>query len=378
MVHRMIRRVPLLALTATLATATPIGAEGVNVSGSVYADYFGMTDQSARQTSLSGITHEVAVKLEVDVKENLSFTAKACYGCHGLEIERAYVDFTPKSWINVQAGRIPVPFGEFALRTDPGSHRTASKPLMYEMGRMVHYGSNAFNLGVVPMPYVDTGVLAYGQTWLGQHLQVWYGAYGVAGLKGQNDVDYAAMHSIYYNDNNRAPSGGGRVVLNYSSSTPGATFRDATLGFSAMYGRYDPALKLGYTVLGVDASTRLGPVVLRGEAALRRTDIDPNAPGYRFQIIDPFIEKSGFYLEAEHPLGSRLQVVYRFDGLRRRGVPLPGSDPLLSPDSKILRYTQGLQFTLTDALYSKLEYEYWWFSDFPSFHAGHLGIGGVF
>jgi len=374
----MTREAWVLALTATLATPTVIWAAGVNVSGSVYVDYFGMTDKSARQSSLSGITHEVAVKMEVDVKENLSFSAKACYGCHGLELERAYVDFTPKSWMNVQAGRIPVPFGEFALRTDPGSHRTASKPLMYEMGRMVHYGGNAFNLGVVPQPYVDTGVLVYGQTWLGQHLQVWYGAYGVSGMKGQNDVDYTALRSLYYNDNNRAPAGGGRLVLNYSSDGPEGVFKDATLGVSGIYGRYDPALKLGYTMLGVDASTRLGPLVLRGEAAIRRTDIDPTVPGYRFQIVDPFIEKSGFYVEAEHHLGSRLQVVYRFDGLRRRGVPLPGSDPQLSPDSKILRYTQGLQFTLTDALYSKLEYEYWWFNDFASFHAGHVGIGGVF
>jgi hypothetical protein len=374
----MTRKAALLALTAALAMATATWAEGVNVSGSIYADYFGMTDKTARQSSLSGITPEVGLKMEVEVRENLSFAAKACFGCHGLEIERAYVDFTPKSWINLQAGRIPVPFGEFATRTDPGSHRTASKPLMYEMGRMVHYGSNAFNLGVLPLPYVDTGALVYGQTWLGQHLQVWYGVYGVAGLKGQNDVDYAALRSIYYTDNNRVPSAGGRVVLNYSSSTPGAIFKDATLGASAMYGRYDPALKLAYSVLGVDASMRLGPVVLRGEAAIRRTDIDPTVPGYRFQIIDPYIDKTGFYVEAEHHLGPRLQVVYRFDGLRRRGVPLPGSDPLLSPDSKILRYTQGLQFNLANALYAKFEYEYWWFSDFHDLHAAHLGIGGVF
>src|SRR2546425_3686826 len=254
----MTRKATLLALAAALALATATWAEGVNVSGTVYTDYFGMTDKSARQSSLSGVTPEVALKMEVDVKENLAFAAKACFGCHGLEIERAYVDFTPKSWINVQAGRIPVPFGEFALRTDPGSHRTASKPLMYEMGRMVHYGINAFNLGVVPLPYVDTGALVYGQTWLGEHLQLWYGVYGVAGLKGQNDIDYTALRSIYYTDNNRAPSAGGRVVLNYSSSTPGATFKDATLGASAMYGRYDPALKLSYSLLGVDASMRLG------------------------------------------------------------------------------------------------------------------------
>ena len=60
-------------------------------------------------------------------------------------------------------GRIGVPFGDISVRYDPTSHRSVSKPLMYEMGRMAYYGREYFNLGVVPQPYVDTGIVAYGQ-----------------------------------------------------------------------------------------------------------------------------------------------------------------------------------------------------------------------
>ena len=46
---------------------------------------------------------------------------------------------------------------------------------------MAYGGSSTMNLGVLPMPYVDTGALFYGVKWLGP-IQAWYGLYGVAGL----------------------------------------------------------------------------------------------------------------------------------------------------------------------------------------------------
>jgi hypothetical protein len=107
-------------------------------------------------------------------------------------------------------------------------------------------------------------------------------------------------------------------------------------------------------------------------------EIDPTAPGYRYQVIAPYFEKGGFFVELEHPLGPNLLVVYRADGLRRVGIPLPQSRPELSPDSRILRYSQGLQLLLSDSFFAKLTYEYWWLSDFPRFHSVHLGVGGTY
>ena len=72
------------------------------------------------------------------------------------------------------------------------------------MGRIPYGGRTGWNLGVVPVPYVDTGVVVYGQTWIADAVQVWYGAYGVAGFKGSSDLEFMAMRSPYDGDNGDA------------------------------------------------------------------------------------------------------------------------------------------------------------------------------
>jgi hypothetical protein len=119
-------------------------------------------------------------------------------------------------------------------------------------------------------------------------------------------------------------------------------------------------------------------VTLRGEAALRRTHIDPNAPGYGFGVVDEFFDKRGFYAELEHPLGRYLNVVYRYDLLERLGVPLPGSSAAMTPSSRLTRATAGLLLTPAASLFVKLSYEYWMPSGYPEFHSGHVGVGGAF
>ncbi len=356
------------------ATAASAGATST-VSGSAYIDYWYLSSEEARAASLQPITPEAAIKIEVDVHENVSFSARMCFGCHGIEIDRAHIDFTPSQYFNVQLGRVGVPFGEFSVRYDPTSHRTVSKPLIYEMGRMPYYGKNHFNLGVVPMPYVDTGAVVYGQVWFGENVQLWYGAYAVGGYKGTNDVDWVSMRTPYYLDNNRWPTGGGRAVLTISGN-PGSAFRDLTLGFSGMHGFYDPEEKKKYSAFGVDLSLRVGPVTLRAEGAYLRMNVDPDVRGYRYQLVDPWFEKGGFYAELEHPIGPYVIALYRFDLFRRVGAPLPGQ--LLTYDSRILRYTGALQVLLGESVFLKGSYEYWWFTDFPASHSAHFGLGGMF
>jgi len=372
----------LLALGALLALAVARPALGgdvaVNFAGSAYVDYWFANSPSANKASIMGITPEAAVKMEVDVNDTLSFSARVCFSCHGLEVDRAHVDWTPTPAFNIQAGRIGVPFGEMSVRYDPTSHRSVSKPLIYDMGRMAYYGRSGFNLGVVPQPYVDTGVVVYGQVWPSEQVQLWYGAYVVGGMRGENDFDFIAQRTSLYIDNNNEPAGGGRVVLTVSSSGLDSAFKDFSIGFSGMYGHYDPNRLRAYTALGVDASLRIGPVTLRGEAAFIRIDLEPDPTLYRYRLLDTYLDKGGFFFELEHPIGSRFSTLYRFDMLARKGIPLPGSDPRLSPDSRIYRYTQAFQVALSSSMYVKASYEYTSLTDFPSFHSIHLGVGGAF
>jgi hypothetical protein len=372
------RSLVLVCAAVAIGLALPTAAADVNFAGSAYVDYWWASSPSATKASLMGITPEAAVKMEVDVHENLSFSARVCFSCHGLEVDRAHVDFTPSPAFNIQAGRIGVPFGEMSVRYDPTSHRSVSKPLIYDMGRMGYYGRSGFNLGVVPQPYVDTGVVIYGQAWPSEQVQFWYAGYAVGGMRGENDFDYAAMRTSFYVDNNNEPAGGGRAVLTVSSSEPDSPFKDFSIGISGMYGHYDPSRKRAYTALGADAALRLGPVTLRGEAAFIRIEINPDPSLYRYELIDTYLDKGGFFVELEHPVTSRLALLYRLDNLFRKGDVPTTADPGLSPDSQIWRYTQALQVTLSDSMYTKISYEYCAMNDFPNFHSMHIGIGGSF
>jgi hypothetical protein len=375
---RPARALRLLAVVALAAASPPaLAASGVLFSGSVFVDYWRIFDAEASSHSPQGMAPATSMRVTLDATDDVSLTAKACAGCHTFEMEQVAIDYAPRSWFNVQVGRLSVPFGEFSQRVDDSGHRTGSAPLIYDMGRMAWGGRSAMNLGVLPLPYTDTGVLVYGVKWIGEALQVWYGAYGVSGLRGGNDVDWMAMRSGSYIDPNEDPAAGGRVAMTLSAGA-GSFIGDANLGGSFTAGRYDRAGRLGYAVWGLDASVKLGPVTVRGEYAARRTDLDPAASGYRFALVDPWFRKDGFYLEAEHPLGKYLALVYRYDELRRSGVPLPGSVAQLSTDSRIRRATGGVEFTPAQGIFAKASWEGWDMNDFGRFHTFHLGLGGTF
>jgi hypothetical protein len=349
MTKRLLPRA-LVAAAVLLGAGAASASPGVAVSGSMYVDTWVIPDETVRATQ--GVTPDGSIKVSVDINDDLSFSAKACIGCHGVEVEHASLDYQPKTWFNVQLGRLAIPFGEYANRVDQSGHKPVSGPLIYDMGRSAYADRSNFNGPVVMLPYVDTGVMVYGQFFLGQSVQIWYGAYGVAGLKGSGDVDWISMRSVPYTDNNRTPAYGG--------------------------GRFDKTGALQYDAVAVDLAIPFWKATLRGEAAMRRTQLDPTAPGYGYEVVDDFFDKRGFYAELEHPLGRYLGMVYRWDTLERLGVPLPGSAPAMTPSSRIDRATAGVVLTPAASLFVKLSYEYWMPSGYPEWNSGHLGVGGAF
>ncbi len=375
MTDRLARAAAAAALL--LAAAAARAGSGALFSGSAYVDYARVDRASAKDHAPKSFSIDASMKVGVDITDDVSFTAKVCVSCHGIDMEHIAIEFTPKSWFNLQAGRIVVPFGDYAQRIDPSGHKTPDAPLIFDMGRMAYGERAAMNLGVLPQPYVDTGLLLYGTKWLGPVIQLWYGAYAVSGLKGGNDLDWISMRSIYYVDNNAQPGYGGRVTLTYSGE-PKAFVGDVSLGASGTAGRYDKSERLQYAILGADASMRLGPVTLRGEYAYRKTDLNPDASGYPYQLVDPWFVKEGWYAELEHPLGKYVQMVYRYDALRRVGAPLPGANADLTPDSSLVRYTVATMITPAQNVFVKAGWEWWQPTDFPAFQMFHVGLGGAF
>jgi hypothetical protein len=364
------------AALAALGAALPaLAGSNSSLSGSAYVDYWWLDSKSISARSPAGMTIDASLKVGVDINDDLAFSAKACMSCHGIDLEHASIDWMPSTKFNVQAGRLAVPFGEYSNRVDPSGHKTVSAPLIFDMGRMVYGEKSAMNLGVLPLPYVDTGVMLYGQLFLGG-VQAWYGAYATSGYRGGNDLDFMAMRSTPYTDNNRVPAGGGRVVFTWASEG-GSFLGDVSLGGSATMGRYDKGATLEYRAWGADASIQLGKAILRGEYATRTTQLDPKA-NYAFALVDDYFVKEGWYAELEHPVGRWFSAVYRYDELRRRGVPLPSANAALSTDSLIKRYTAGVMILPAPSLYAKIGVEYWQPTDFPELLTAHVGFGGSF
>ena len=210
---------------------------------------------------------------------------------------------------------------------------------------MLYYDRTGFNLGIVPGPWVDNGAELFGSLGLGATTQLDYAVYVVKGLAGDNDFDFA--RSRQYLDNNRTPAFGARLVL---------TGEDWAIGGSFSAGTYDPKDQLWYAMAGVDLYLRLGPVVLRGEALGRRTDLDPTA-SYAFSVRDTWFLKAGWYAQADWAVAEFLTIVLRTDGLQRWGLPLPGS--ALEPSAGLQRQTLAVLGRVHEHFALKADYELW-------------------
>ncbi len=371
------------ALIAAVGLGASAAAEEVerNFAGSAQLDYLAVPSTiRARGLTFDGFTTELALKLAVDFTEHFSANIKVCYGCHGFETAMAYVDLRVADELNFRVGRMNPAFGDFPLRHDPANHRANSKPLPYDMGRMLR--RQEWNMSILPAPYVDNGLEVNGTHWFGDDLQMDYAAYVVSGLKGSNDafdLDYIQSRSgsLYYVDNNSEPAFGGRAAFTYNFTD----YSNLTLGLSGMYGNYDPSGELSYFIGGIDLYLRLDALVLRGEYLLRRTEFAVGSePEKRFRYeFDPernFFIKDGFYVEAEYPMADWLELFYRFDGMRRVGnVAITSA---LSSNSGILRHTLGSNLVVTRGLRIKLSAEHWDFSDFDDEIAIHTGVVGNF
>ncbi len=356
-------------------------------SGSMQLDYLLLpTELRGRAETFDGFTAEVSLKANVDVSDHLGFSVKACYGCHGFEMGMAYMDVRVGDLLTIRSGRFTPSFGDFPVRHDPANHRTSGKPLPYDMGRMVRL--REWNMSVLPAPYVDNGLELRGTIALADTVDFDWAAYVIGGFRGSadaTDVDFIQSRTpaLYYVDNNSEPTVGGRLAVATRFPELGAL----TVGVSAMWGRYDPDAELDALVLGGDLVLKLERWILRLEYLLRRTEMAvPESAAERLAAFrygpaadgsfDEFSLKEGWYAETEYPIATGLDLVARFDGMRRRGN-VSVSSPLRD-DSLVLRYTLGLSWAPMTWLRVKASGEFYDFSDFDDEVGVHLGLVGAF
>jgi hypothetical protein len=372
------------ALAALCGLLVPRDARGQehHFAGSLQTNYLYVpTDHDAYQQTFDGFTNELSLKVAVDFTDNVSANVKLCYGCHGVELGMAFIDLRVVDELNFRVGRFTPAFGDFPLRHDPANHRTSDKPLPYDMGRMLRL--REWNLGVLPAPYVDQGVEIDGTHWFGQHVQLDYALHAVGGLREGGDdldLDFVRSRSAYYVDNNSEPAIGGRLALTFDISEQLLL----TLGASALAGRPDPERERSYAIGGFDVYLRVGELDLHAEYLLRRTKLPLGSdPATRFRYgpgedgsYDDYFLKDGFYVELNLPLWTRLELVARFDGLRRLGNVAINSP--LRKDSGVLRYTAGANVVLDGSVRLKVSAEVYDFTDFADEVALNVGAVAAF
>jgi hypothetical protein len=368
MTHRL-TLILMIIVGAILGAFYPRSAWAVDhsLSGSVQLDYMLVPtarDANARADAFDGFTTEATVKLTADISDHLSAGVKICYGCHGFEADMAYAEYRFGEGFGIRAGRFSPSFGAFNLRHDPANHGLSSKPLPYDMGRMLRMST--WNMSVLPSPFPDNGVEVGGSIWLGSTVQVDYAAYAVSGFKAGNDavdLDWVQSRSpsLYYVDNNGRPTVGGRLA---ATARLGST-SDVTLGGSAMYGTFNPGNTLTYAIVGGDLSVRVDKTTVRAEYLVRRTEFDASDPTrFKYSVSlerGNFTTKHGAYLELEQGITPLVAILARVDGMARYGNVESAS--LLSDGSTVERATLGALLRFEHSLRLKVSTEFWRFSD---------------
>jgi hypothetical protein len=361
--------VVMIIVGALLGAFFPRSAWAVDhsLSGSVQLDYHFVPtapDANARSDAFDGFTTEATVKLTADISDHLSAGVKICFGCHGFEADMAYAEYRFGEAFGIRAGRFSPSFGAFNLRHDPANHGLSSKPLPYDMGRMLRMST--WNMSVLPSPFPDNGVEVGGSLWPASEIQLDYAAYAVSGFKAGNDatdLDWVQSRSpsLYYVDNNGRPTVGGRLA---TTARLGST-SDLTVGASAMYGTFNPANTLTYAIVGGDFSVRVDKTTLRAEYLVRRQQFDASDPTrFKYSVSlerGDFTTKHGAYVEIEQGVTPLVSVLGRVDGMARYGNVEATS--LLSDGSTVERLTLGALLRFEHSLRLKVSTELWKFSD---------------
>lgn len=300
---------------------------------------------------------------------------RACYGCHGLEIESAHFTFEASAHFSFRAGRFALPLGGINSRHDQTVRVQVSKPLPQIMGGMIR--GREFNQGVLPAPMSDNG---FGATALvdGGDFMLRFDLFAVGGLKSGGSPDLSFVASRDYEDNNAEPAVGGRIT---------ADFDWIVVGGSGMLGNSDASGRNTYQFVTVDLSFNfgymtddlLGDLTLDVYAAQRRTEYFDAGGG------ESHFWKRGYWAQLSFSLFEDFKVAVSADGLFVSDIPLSPFGPttfagaaITDRSNQLNRGSAGFAWSLGSGIQAKGGIEYWDFSDFKDAVAYQVALAIAF
>lgn len=318
-----------------------------------------------------GFVGEFALSGRVAARDyGISANMRVCWGCHGIDLEEAAIQWQPWPWLTARAGRLNVSAGSLNSRHDFSVRRTISKPLTRIMGNMPR--GREFNQGVLPAPYSDLGAgLTFG--WDTDIFGFEFEAFALRGLKGSvTSVDIDFVSTRDWADSNGEPSFGGRMSFDVPF---------VSLNFAYLWGNYDPGSRRSYHFASADLRARFGPVTIEGELAFRSTEYqDPIKPDREKDFY-----KYGWWGQVTWQILEPLSVVVSVDSLHVERIFLGANGPTVNPalaitddHNRIVRIQGGVGWTPWGGIMVRVMAEYWEFSDFHDSWVIQAGLGWAF
>jgi hypothetical protein len=211
--------------------------------------------------------------------------------------EYLIVDFELSRALTLRVGRFLMPIGQFNEVLHPSFRwNMATRPLMFRE--------------VIPSVWSDTGLQLRGSMFPLPGMTLEYAVYVVNGLAGGPDFgsepEVVRGMRTQLNDNNLDKAFGGRVGLGLLRDRE---YGAASFGLSGYTGAVDAAGRERLSMVVVDASLKLGALLLRGEAGQSFFGPD-EAP------FESLFER-GLYAQATYRFG-RFNVAARWDWAQTR------------------------------------------------------------
>ena len=265
--------------------------------------------------------------------------------------------------LQLNVGRVIVPFGQFNPRSFPDTFDTLTRPLMY-LGDADIFATPPNS----PSPlfrtiYTDTGFVLSGNRWKDGD-QLYYSVFVTNGLVGATDLGQGSSFA----DNNDNKQIGARVTYTITSWWEHTR---AGFGVSWLTGKYDSANSLSYRMYGADFIVVIdglfrggeGSITIRGEYAFAPREILPPVQGDPTMAINEASRVQGAYIIVETRLDARWMVYLEGDWMTQNAPLLMNGqiDPTDTNDvrSTIWRVSVGVVYKFRIGIVWKTEYSYW-------------------
>lgn len=292
------------------------------------------------------------IKFFGDLSEKLSWEIMPCV-THMNDFSVVTVHFVYKFLPELQltAGRFLLPFGQFNVRSLPGSYNTVSRPLLYlsHEDRALDFGQTPTPSNFIFTPRDDIGGLLSGSFWLGPDdiVQLSYNAYLTNGLRAISD-----QASRFWDDNNSGKQFGGRVSGGYIGDPV-----NVTLGGSVLRNKYEDSL--GQFAWGLDAVASYEyktarRITVRGEYVDMEREIQPTTT-----LLSGDEGIRGAYVTLEGNITEKVGAYYQWDTLQERTPEAQINQTSSDLKMTMNRHAVGLSFLLGGNIQLRGEYSLW-------------------